>query len=388
MGETSRYDFCPKCGALARDGVCQSCGYHNPAVPMQAAQPQQPQQVQPGQNQQPPYQSYYVPPAQPSRQHGPHTTVLVCVILSILLVVVIGLILVGVYDIQKRYTDRENHEVISRDNGLEEEDGWQDYEKDKKQGEEDASAPVEEELESAKPSYSHYRADVTRENWEEEGQDSTVPYYSGPYNALRDDLSYEIAFTEQVCYGENKDIFVCVEYPQLADCEHECRDYINAVLAYEYDYYVDFVKEKFEPLMSREEDRFYCQVDSFVTYMDEKHLSVVFWEEIYMELEADPMTILDFYCLNFDLETGTILENTEILRMDEDFAIDFRKREVEENGEGALTRYTDQEILKMLQDGNSLVLFYTPMGLEVGLNLEDMIVYVTYEDYERFLNSF
>ena len=26
--QTERFNFCPKCGALTRDGVCQSCGYH------------------------------------------------------------------------------------------------------------------------------------------------------------------------------------------------------------------------------------------------------------------------------------------------------------------------------------------------------------------------
>ena len=28
MDQSGKFDFCPKCGALARDGVCQSCGYH------------------------------------------------------------------------------------------------------------------------------------------------------------------------------------------------------------------------------------------------------------------------------------------------------------------------------------------------------------------------
>ena len=42
----------------------------------------------------------------------------------------------------------------------------------------------------------------------------------------------------------------------------------------------------------------------------------------------------------------------------------------------------------MLQDESSLVIFYTPMGLEVGLNLDQRIVYVTYSDYEKFLNKF
>ena len=140
--------------------------------------------------------------------------------------------------------------------------------------------------------------------------------------------------------------------------------------------------------MKSEEDVFSCIVDSYVTYMDDKTLSVVFKENVYLCLQDDPLFVLNFYCLNFDLETGTLLENTDILHMDEAFAIDFREREREENGDGALTYYTDQEILEMLKDSSYLVMFYTPMGLEVGLNLDDVVVYVTYEDYEEYLNSF
>ena len=76
------------------------------------------------------------------------------------------------------------------------------------------------------------------------------------------------------------------------------------------------------------------------------------------------------------------------LNLNDDFAVDFREREISENGDGALTDYTDQEILAMLKDEDTLVLFYTPMGLEVGLNLDGEIVYVTYEDYMDFRNIF
>ena len=74
--------------------------------------------------------------------------------------------------------------------------------------------------------------------------------------------------------------------------------------------------------------------------------------------------------------------------LNDDFAVDFREREISENGDGALTDYTDQEILAMLKDEDTLVLFYTPMGLEVGLNLDGEIVYVTYEDYMDYRNIF
>ena len=165
------------------------------------------------------------------------------------------------------------------------------------------------------------------------------------------------------------------------------KEYINRALHDDYDYFHNVFTEEFRPLMS-DDSVFYVEVDSHVTYMDEKILSVVFVENVYLNLENDPFTMINYYCMNFDLETGTYLDDTELLRFDEEFAVDFRRREAEENGEEALTGYSDQEILNMLKDASYLVVFYTPMGMEVGLNLGQRVVYVTYEDYERFLNTF
>ncbi|MGN1148159.1 MAG: hypothetical protein ACI4TB_07025, partial [Lachnospiraceae bacterium] len=59
MGDSSRFDFCPKCGALARDGVCQSCGYQNPDIIklVEEAKQAQPGQTYQAQAQGQPYQT-------------------------------------------------------------------------------------------------------------------------------------------------------------------------------------------------------------------------------------------------------------------------------------------------------------------------------------------
>ena len=329
-----------------------------------------------------------IPPQQPQKKSG-KATVIVFVVLSVILVALVALILAGVYMIQSRDKDRDT-------SGFERE--HERNERVLEDAEDDLDVPVEsessegsaeEEKESGGSSYSYYKNDVTDENWQESGQDTSLPYYSGPYNALKDDLSYEIGFTESMFYSsKGSNVYIDIEYPQIVSGDVKNRRQINEALYYEYEYYLNFFEDEFKPLMSSEEDYFYCQSDSFVTYMDEKILSVVFYEKLDLMLQGDPFRAINFYCMNFDLETGTLLENTDLLRMDEAFAIDFRQREVAENGDEALTYYTDQEILEMLKDGGTLVIFYTPMGMEVGLNLDDRIVYVTYEDYEDFQNSF
>lgn len=289
----------------------------------------------------------------------------------LLLLTILTLILVGIGKMEEYKA--ENPQIFNRRE-----------EADRNPDEED-SEPEDSEEDKKGPAYAYLANDVTAENASEEGQDLNSPYYSGPYNALRDDLSYNVTFTDAIYYSEKKNnVFVEVEYPQVDFGGGEKEEYINTALHYEFDYYKKFFEEDLKAEM-KDEDYYYCIVDSDVTYMDEKILSVVFTEELQVKAGMDTLNLINYYCLNFDLETGTLLENETLLDVDEAFAADFRRREIEENGEGALVDYTDIQLMRMLQNDDYLVLFYTPMGMEIGLNLTDIVVYMMYEDYEQFL---
>ena len=331
-----------------------------------------------------------VPPAQPPKKKG-GTAVAICILVGIVLVALVALILVGVSLLEKAKKEQDSRDAFRSDYEREEkilEDDFVAPEETKDPGETGTVGETQPDSTEPAGDFSFYELDVTEQNRNESGQDPDIPYYSGPYNSLRDDLSYEITFTEAIYYATNLNASVDVEYPQIVSDDMENMDYINEALRYEFEYYRDYFSTEYKEYMTSEEDVFACEVDSFVTYMDEKILSVVFYEKIALKLGYETYQGINFYCLNFNLEMGTLLENTEVLRLDEDFAVDFRRREVEENGEEALTAYSDQEILRMLKDGTRLVLFYTPMGLEVGLNLDERIVYVTYDDYKNYLNNF
>lgn len=431
MEENSRFGFCPKCGAVSKDGVCLSCSTQASAanstvsqwqqscvqnVP-QNLQPQgsmpppaqvqgmdagcQPQQNQPqnitgaaqwqggagyqvpqnqpqgGAGYQPPrYQAYAaVPPVKPVPRTGKNVKVIfVCYILAIIILTsIVMVILFAVGDLQKERAGKG---------------GRTEPEQETVQGFGGGEAQEEEKEPWEKPVYYHHSNEVTERNRNEAGQDAALSYYSGPYNALQDNLSYELVFWEEVYSARDMNVELVVEYPRIASGEVENKDYINMALHYEYDYFHNMLKEEFMPQVTSGDDIFYVHVDSHVTYMDEKILSVVFVENVYLTLGIDTLKMINYYCMNFDLEAGVLIENTEVLRLDDTFAADFKRREAEENGGEALEPYSDQEILSMLQDPASLVLFYTPMGLEVGLNLESRVVYVTYADYEQFLNIF
>lgn len=506
MSETSNFDFCPKCGALAKDGICQSCGYQNPdaALPsggqeasgsreqpeqnpdingsmqqgrpdMQAPYGQSPNvngqlgqnpgintnpniQSQPGSQgpyvqgqgqpgsqgpyaqgsgqpgSQGPYaqgpgsQGPYVQgPAQPGNQgsyaqgpgsQGPYVqgqaqrqnqgmygqqqthayqnygsnnmypnympapapvqksskAPLIIILVLAAMLLVFGIAFAVFYVCGNSENPFENYKwsIPGKSAASEEKPS---------KGEPETSASVPEasitEPESFIPG-----SGADRPEKDEEGL-ASGKYYTEIYSDIRDDLDYQV----EMKYGDFVPegypyAYVNVSYPQIMG-DMPNIDYLNEVLEYEYSYFVEYFEENLRDYME-EESYYYCFSEAFVTYMDEKVMSVVFREQV----QLDTYGLINLYCVNINVEDGVIMNNTELLNIDKEFAIDFRNREILENGDELLTYYSDQEILNMLQDPDYLIIFYTPMGMEVGLNMMDVIIYVTYSDYERFISGF
>lgn len=125
---------------------------------------------------------------------------------------------------------------------------------------------------------------------------------------------------------------------------------------------------------------------SYVTYMDEEIMSVVVcmynyrfnYEGIWEDLDM-------LFCITFDLTTGQEIPKDEIIDIDIGLARQFQAlvAEQEDKNEdtfGALNE-TPEEILKwyLTDDWNNLV-FYTPVGLEVGYNRIGYYVTVTMKE--------
>ena len=89
------------------------------------------------------------------------------------------------------------------------------------------------------------------------------------------------------------------------------------------------------------------------------------------------------------METGMLMNNTHLLAVDDNFSVDFRKRCELQNGVIENLDYmSDQEITYYLTDSDYLIIFYTPLGMEVGFNYYDGWVTVTYRDYEKYQKKF
>lgn len=139
-------------------------------------------------------------------------------------------------------------------------------------------------------------------------------------------------------------------------------------------------------------DQIIFMTDSYVTYNDAEKMSIVLDANIVWEGELVTSYI---YAINVDLVNGEIMDNGEILTIDENFAAEFREKSNIQNGEDvvALKVMSDNELASCLSDSKTNIIFYSPMGMEVGYTYEcteDGLTYygwvtATYKEYEEYL---
>ncbi|MCM1155628.1 MAG: hypothetical protein NC314_12065 [Roseburia sp.] len=225
-------------------------------------------------------------------------------------------------------------------------------------------------------------------DWDDYDDYDDHDYDDDEYYTLHDDikdLSYAIDWEIFDYDADGENVIITVEYPRIKGGDIPNREMINDVLEEEKDFFVGYYEDEYSRYMNDNDSYFYASSTAYVTYMSEDILSVAFSEAVY----SDYFDSISLYCVNIDLQNGVILDNTDILSVDDDFSIDFRYRSEEQNGsvEG-LDRLSDQEITEMLKSTGNLIVFYTPQGLEVGLNYDQGYVTVTYHDYKEYLKTF
>lgn len=223
----------------------------------------------------------------------------------------------------------------------------------------------------------------------------TGPYYEEFVNCIDESVPYKVKreFFEKV--EEEQGICIQVSYIQL-EGDIPNLEAINEKLKAEgmelADWYME--DEASYQAIRKEYDfiTFYVKVESTVTVNDEESISIALDERFEM---GGYSSLINMSGININLKTGTILSNTEILDIDEEFVKDFVKRSNAQNGKNsvAIDGISDMEKLQLLRDEESLILFYTPIGLEVGYNYSGIEGYtgwitISLEDYEQYLKGY
>ena len=219
------------------------------------------------------------------------------------------------------------------------------------------------------------------DDWDDYDDDSM---YYDLHDDIRTDLSYSVDIEYFEYDTDNDNVDIWVEYPVIEGDNVPNLDKLNEAFRDETDMLTELFEDEYKDYLTDDDSYFMAYSVGYVTYMDEEKMSVVFDERIYSDYYMD----VYLYCINIDMENGVIMDNEHILSIDDDFSVDFRERNDIQNGEiDYLTRLTDQEITKHF-NSPGVIVFYTPMGMEIGFNYDEGWVTVTYEDYKQYLNVF
>lgn len=313
MSQSSNYDFCPKCGALMQDGVCQSCGHGRVKI-----------QWKPEDG-----GSFAEAPRKKKRSQKGLLIFLVCFILVVILFCTAAFW--GVM----RFSESLEAEAVP-------------------------------EYESDEYVYNMPYADSWNDDAGYYVPDEDDEYYVEITDATRLDLSYQIIWKSVSIHADDPNdgrMFDCI-YPALSgenafDYTWINRQIEDMVCAYE-NVYRDY--------------EYGVMSYAYVTYMDEEKISVAVQHTL--DDTENYAALLD--AMTFRLNTGKEIPKSEMHVVDDELVRFFRARDTQQNGTvDFVENATDEELKSYLSNPEKNVIFYTPVGLEIGFNYDSGWVTVT-----------
>lgn len=211
-------------------------------------------------------------------------------------------------------------------------------------------------------------------------------YYLELADAVREDLSYRIEWKEYNVSNEDGTVTAAGRYPQISG-EVTNKAALNVFLEEQ----AIFYRDSYAQLAEDNAGMGTCQISSYgyVTYMDEDTLSVVMDESV----RIGDTGFIDLYAVNLDLNTGSIMENSQLVEYSNAVADAFRKQNQRQNGRvEAVDDMSDEVLLEHLSDPDNGIVYRTPVGLEIGFNYftaDDFgWVTVTLKEYARFVPKY
>lgn len=222
-------------------------------------------------------------------------------------------------------------------------------------------------------------------------EDLGSKYYEEIVDCIDSNVDYTISREFYDYYDQEKKVCIRIDYLQLEGPIPNLES-INEELK-ETSLYLAHVYEEDESGYNAYIDNFgggfLAETDSYVTYNSDETISIVLQESC----QILGRSYENLYGVNINLKTGTVLDNTSILEVDEQFIQDFKKLCMEQNetlGDG-MEQYSDQELASFFTEDGYLILFYTPLGMEIGhsfdYNGSTGYVTITCPDYQKYTSS-
>ena len=419
-----QYDFCPKCGALTREGTCTSCGRQwgkpqniigngaNTNPPANGTYPNGMGYMGTGSNTQnhvnsnfnvPGYngQNYTGPnyngnpgygqiqgmPAYmaanqyvPAKKNNSALIAIICVLVGLLLMgglTFVGIVAYGLsLEEEEQLSENENNTVYEEYDSEEYNEADYSYDYTTIDGFDYYY------------DYNYFFEDEYASNHENHSYDEFQNEY---YITICDyiDLSqaYDVSYQYVTYQSPDENMMAAISYVVLGGNGITNLEEVNAAIKEESLYlanlYIaDYVEEG-------STDEIIIMVDSYVTYTDENVISIVLDEYISVNGEYQS----DLYAINIDLQNGYIIDNTTIVDVNSELVEEFRANAEWQNSDASsMEVLTNQDILEFMES-EALIIFYNPCGLEIGINYytdETNFGWITatFSDYENYMSHF
>lgn len=409
MNEKMQFDYCSKCGALLSNGVCQFCvnnvsqSFYPNQVPYENLN-QMPNQNPYQASNQNSYQSPYPNPyrvsynnpyqnpyqnnlntAKPKKKLGAGAIVAIVLGCVAGLLLILGLFVAWVFTVIDELPEEDL--VVEKKLDVEDSEYTFDYnyEDDGEYEREHSTDVTTEEGEED----TTYVDGEEEENWPDpsvlldvDGDGDTEVYYEPGLEGL--EAEYYATITDYLRY----DLSYSVDFMEYRDSNGEVVGYYPYVTGEQE--FIDYLNQNFYVVINDAMElgeTYDCDASSvpYVTYMDEDLLSVVFVE---MYIFNDGTYFEDIYCCNIDMKTGARLD--PVVDTSDEFMQLLEERCLEQSTEDAtylFETYTYDELRDIFAEkGYSLVAFYTPLGMELGITYEGYWCCATFKDYEQYVS--
>lgn len=199
-------------------------------------------------------------------------------------------------------------------------------------------------------------------------------YYVTLADYIQNDLSYRV--TKDVWEYEEEGVYFYIEYPIIDAPDLENVDALNEELMNYVVYNSDLISNGLYNSM-------YClvTVEAFITNMTEDSLSIAYRGSI----RVDEGVSYELLSVNLNMEHGYFFDDSDLINVDEELVDAFLLQSEYQNGTNMESNYTREEIISYFNDESSLIVFYTPVGLEVGINHPNGWTTATFKEYDQFL---
>ncbi|MGN0132620.1 MAG: hypothetical protein ACI4AA_09290 [Lachnospiraceae bacterium] len=222
----------------------------------------------------------------------------------------------------------------------------------------------------------------------EDVYDDYYECYISLCNCIDENVSYDMVYNNWEEIDRDQNVCIRVNYYQL-EGDIPNLDVINEELRYQAgwagDIYFDLADD-FEEEFEEYGPGYVVSVESYVTYNDEETISVV--SDIYYESATSVRKLL--YGVNVDLTNGEIIKNAKMLDISDEFLEEYKEICEDQNGTVSIFDELDNDGLReFFEDRDDLIIYYTPCGLEVGINYDTDERYgwvtATLTDYEKYM---